>query len=400
MPPPEADSKARTVLLVDRDETFVRDAAKLLDAARVTTSPNVTEALRALADATVDIAVLGPSYAHESGIAEGGLLLDVDPQLPMVLISESLSTPLLKAALRAGFRDVIEMPLTPAKVDEALGNLDRLQSRLAESGEDAPPARLGRVVTIISPKGGAGKTVTATNVALTLAAWTRPERVMMLDADLQFGDVCLALQIDPRTSIVDVARAIDKLDERLLETAMVTHSSGMRVLPAPLEPALADEVSTHAIVRILAMVKRMFDYVVIDTAPFLDEPVLSILERSDDVLMVVDMDLPSVKNAKLALDTLKLIKYPMGKIRLVLNRANSKARLDVEELERSLGMPVQAAVVSDKLVPRSVNEGVPVVALHPRSRVARGFQEVARLVVDPSTADGDDGADGRRWFRR
>ena len=121
----------------------------------------------------------------------------------------------------------------------------------------------------------------------------------------------------------------------------------------------------------------MFDYVVIDTAPFLDEPVLLILERSDVVLLVVDMDLPAVKNAKLALDTLRLIKFPFEKIKLVLNRVNSKARLDINELERSLGLGVMAAVSSDKLVPRAVNEGEPVVSLYPRSQVARDLRAVA-----------------------
>jgi pilus assembly protein CpaE len=146
----------------------------------------------------------------------------------------------------------------------------------------------------------------------------------------------------------------------------------------------------------------MFDYIVIDTAPFLDEPVLSILERSDDVLLVVDMDLPSVKNAKLALDTLRVIKYPIEKIQLVLNRANSKARLDVEELERSLGLQVGAAIPSDKLVPRALNEGVPVVALYPRSKVSRGFQAVAQLVVDRETIErlGVDPRPAKGWLRR
>jgi pilus assembly protein CpaE len=237
----------------------------------------------------------------------------------------------------------------------------------------------------MSPKGGAGKTVTATNVAVTLAEWAEPDRVVVFDADLQFGDICITLQVDPRHTVVDAARDIEKLDEELLGSLLARHSSGLRVLAAPLEPALADEVSTPVVVRTLGMLRRMFDYIVIDTAPFLDEPVLSILERSDDVLLVVDMDLPSVKNAKLALDTLRLIKYPFEKIHLVLNRNNSKARLDVGEMERSLGLKVEAAVVSDKLVPRSVNEGVPVVELNPRSRVARDFRNVARLVYDDPT---------------
>ena len=210
-----------------------------------------------------------------------------------------------------------------------------------------------------------------------------PERVVILDADLQFGDICISLQIDPSHTIVDVARDIEKLDEPLLSNLLSRHSSEMRVLAAPLEPSLADEVSTQVVVKTLGMLKRMFDYIVIDTAPFLDEPVLSILERSDSVLLVVDMDLPTVKNAKLALDTVRLIKFPFEKIKLVLNRVNSKARLDIDELERSLGLEVMAAISSDKLVPRVVNEGEPIVSLYPRSRVARDLRNVARLVVDP-----------------
>ena len=132
---------------------------------------------------------------------------------------------------------------------------------------------------------------------------------------------------------------------------------------------------------------------------------LSILERSDVVLLVVDMDLPSVKNAKLALDTLRLIKFPFEKMRLILNRVNSKARLDVDELERSLGLQVQAAVSSDKLVPRAVNEGEPVVSLYPRSRVARDLRSVAALVFDDEIIEqeepqpAEEEQKSRRWFR-
>ena len=256
----------------------------------------------------------------------------------------------------------------------------------------------------MSPKGGAGKTMTAVNVGLTLANWGVPERAVMLDADLQFGDICISLQVDPKQTIVDVARDIDKLDEDLLDSLLARHVSGLRVLSAPLEPSLADEISTQVVVKTIGMLKRMFDYIIIDTAPFLDEPVLSILERSDAVLLVVDMDLPSVKNAKLALDTLRLIKFPFEKIKLVLNRVNSKARLDVDELERSLGLDVMAAISSDKLVPRAVNEGEPVVSLYPRSRVARDLRSVAALVFDDEIteteeAPAEDEQKSRRWFR-
>jgi pilus assembly protein CpaE len=395
-----SESVKYRILLLDPEDSFVNAAEKVLDDHSLVVARSVSEAQTIVADETIDVTMVGPSYAHEVGIAECSLLLDIEPKLIMVLAADTLDPTALRAALRAGFRDVIDMPITLPKVEEAFGQVERVQRRIGEVEEAAAAgrSRLGRVVTIMSPKGGAGKTVTSTNVALLLALWNEPGRVAVMDADLQFGDVCLALQLDPKTSIVDAAFDLDKLDEELLESIMVRHESGLRVLPAPLEPALADEISTQAVVKVMGMLKRMFDYIVIDTAPFLDEPVLTILERSDDVLLVVDMDMPSVKNAKLALDTLRLINFPMSKIKLVLNRVNSKARLDVDELERSLDLKVMAAIPSDKMVPRSVNEGVPVVALSPRSRVARGFHNVVRLVTDgrgqPVTQD----RTGRGWF--
>ncbi len=387
----------RSVLVVDSDPAFIEDAERIFDGHKVYGARNISDAQRRLVEEGIELAVIGPSFAHESGVAESALLLDVQPDLPLVLISDVLNTDVLRAAIRVGFRDVVDMPLTPQKVIDMMSIIEQVHRR--EEDERSGKHKVGKVVTIMSPKGGAGKTMTTANVSLALAMWGDPSRVVVLDADLQFGDVCISLQVDPAHTIVDVARDIDKLDEPLLESLLATHSSGMRVLSAPLEPSLADEVSTQVVVKTIGMLKRMFDYIIIDTAPFLDEPVLSILERSDVVLLVVDMDLPSVKNAKLALDTLRLIKFPFEKIKLVLNRVNSKARLDVNELERSLGLEVQAAISSDKLVPRAVNEGEPVVSLYPRSRVAKDLRGVAALVLDEDEKIPEEESKQRRWFK-
>ena len=396
------DSATYSVLLVDADDGFLGETKALLDGHKVYTARNISDAQRKLVEEGIDLAIVGPTFAHEAGVAETTLLFDVQPTLPVLLVSEGLNTTVLRAALRGGIKDVMETPLTVGKLAEALGFVEQIQAQRGDDGRAKPKTKIGKVVTIMSPKGGAGKTMTTTNTALTLAGWGDPERVVILDADLQFGDVCISLQVDPKHTIVDVARDIDKLDEELLASLLARHSSGMRVLSAPLEPSLADEVSTQVVVKTIGMLKRMFDYIVIDTAPFLDEPVLSILERSDVVLLVVDMDLPSVKNAKLALDTLRLIKFPFEKINLILNRVNSKARLDIDELERSLGLEVMAAISSDKLVPRAVNEGEPVVSLYPRSRVALDLRSVARLAVDEedlTEEDTEEDTRGRRWFR-
>ncbi len=386
-----------SILLVDADDGFVDDTKGLLNEHTVYTARNMSDGQRRLVEEGIQIAILGPTFGSSESVRDVRMLFELRPSLPVVLATDELTTDVLRTAMRLGVKDVIEMPLTESKLAESLV----LVAQSIDQGEIAKDwrPRIGKVVTVMSPKGGAGKTVTATNVGVSLAEWSEPDRVVILDADLQFGDVCIALRVDPKHTIVDAARDIEKLDEELLGSLLARHaSSGLRVLAAPLEPALADEVSTPVVVRTLGMLRRMFDYIVIDTAPFLDEPVLSILERSDAVLLVVDMDLPSVKNAKLALDTLQLIKFPFEKIKLVLNRHNSKARLDVGEMERSLGLEVEAAVVSDKLVPRAVNEGVPVVELNARSRVARDFRNVARLVFDDPAVE-EDGTKSRRFNR-
>ena len=387
----------RSVMLVSGDATFVDGTKRFLNGHKIFTARNVTDAQRRMVEEHIDLAVLDSTYATESGVVDGGQLLQVDPDLPIVLVASALDMAVLRTALRIGYKDVVDAPVDRPKMEAMLGLIeDQAQREILKDTK----TQIGRIVTIMSPKGGAGKTMTAANVGLQLAMWGDPSRVVIVDADLQFGDICISMQIDPVHTIVEASRELEELDEELLRSLLSTHASGLKVLAAPLEPSLADEVSTQAVVRTLGLLKRMFDYVVVDTAPFLDEPVLSILERSDDVLLVVDMDLPSVKNAKLALDTLKLIKYPFERMKLVLNRVNSKARLDIGELERSLQLDVQAAISSDKLVPRAVNEGEPAVSLYPRSRVAKDLRSVAMLVVDPEVTPGAAASDGsRKWFK-
>jgi pilus assembly protein CpaE len=237
-------------------------------------------------------------------------------------------------------------------------------------------------------KGGSGKSVTATNLAMALAFAIGEDAVAIVDADLQFGDVALLLQIDPVRSIAEVARQVEDLSEARLDALLLRHESGLRVLPAPLQPAAADAVSPKAVVQIVEKMRRLYRFVVVDTGSVLDDVLLSLLDQADEVVVVVDMDLPSVKNAKVALDILRADGYPMERLRLVVNRINSKARLDLVELERSLGLRTAAAIPSDRLVPQSVNEGVPVVALSPRSRVARAFTRLARQFLPQGSRKG------------
>ena len=328
----------------------------------------------------------GPSFANEDAIDSVRVLRNEDPSLLLIAVADQVTSALLRSAMRAGVSEVIEAPLTEEKVEDAITQFanDVLKRRTA-----APPATVsteereqGQLIVVMSAKGGSGKTVVATNVAVLLTRF-EGKRVAMVDADLQFGDICLVLQLEPRFTLVNAAHELHHLDAALLESLMTEHPSGLKVMAAPLEPAFADDISTESLMTVVRLLQETYDYVVVDTASMLDELLLSLLERADIILQVVDMDLPSVKNAKLALETLRLLKFPTSKVRLVLNRSNAKARLDDKEIEGALKMSIAAAIPSDGAVAASMNEGRPVVESAPKSRVAKGFESVAELVAGP-----------------
>jgi pilus assembly protein CpaE len=148
------------------------------------------------------------------------------------------------------------------------------------------------------------------------------------------------LQLEPRFTMVNAAHELYHLDAELLDSLLTEHPSGLKVLAAPLEPAFADDITTAGLMQMLDVLKESYDYVVVDTASMLDELILSLIEKSDDIMMLVDMDLPSVKNAKLALETLRLLKFSTNNVKLILNRSNSKAKLDNKEIEGALKMPI------------------------------------------------------------
>jgi pilus assembly protein CpaE len=168
------------------------------------------------------------------------------------------------------------------------------------------------------------------------------------------------------------------MDAGFLDNLLVTHEpSGLRVLPAPLEPAFADQVTGEEMVRIVELLRTFCSHVVIDTPAYFNDVVLGLIEVSDDVLLVAGMDIPNIKNVKIGLQTLRLLDTPMSKLRLVLNRANSKVKLEVSEVEKTLQVKADALIPSDVVVPQAVNKGTPVVLAAPKSAVTRSLEQLA-----------------------
>jgi pilus assembly protein CpaE len=370
------------LLVIDQDDDFVSKAKELFDG-RLPVARSIEEAGSAMESGDVRIVLLGPSYRDESAMDQIRSLHNQDPAIVLLLVAEEVTADILRRGMRAGVSDVLEAPLNEDKIEAAIEQFahDVLKRRPAAPASDSKPRPgKGRIITVMSAKGGSGKTVLATNLALLLNR-IPDTKVCLVDADLQFGDVCLVLQLEPRFTMVNASHELHHLDPELLDSLLTEHTSGLKVLAAPLEPAFADDITTAGLMQMLEVLKESFDYVVVDTASMLDELILSLIERSDEILMVVDMDLPSVKNAKLALETLRLLKFSTANVRLVMNRSDSKARLDKGEIESALKMQLSAMIPSSAMVAASVNEGRPVVETEPKSKVAKGFESVAELIA-------------------
>jgi pilus assembly protein CpaE len=340
------------------------------------------------------VLVLGPSCATSVGLAEASVAIQTS-NVGTILLTDELSTDLLQTALRAGVKDVLAAPVDTEqlvtaveRVAEALGAVALADASDTDPGDGSgggPRAESGQVITVFSTKGGAGKSVIASNLAVVLARRSsRP--VVLVDADLQFGDVAVMLKLAPQHTIVDAVGSSDRLDAALLQQFLMRHEpSGLLILPAPLEPSFADQISAGEMVRIVELLRTFCEYVIIDTPAYFNEVVLGLIEESDEVLLIAGMDIPNIKNVKIGLQTLRLLNVPMSKLHLVLNRANSKVKLDVSEVERTLQIKAESLIPSDVVVPQSVNKGTPVVLDAPKSGVAKSIEQLADMF---STATG------------
>jgi len=377
------------------DDLGVRD--RLVAQLGVRAAPvESVRALQASLTGGPTVLVLGPSCASAASLAEIGATLQAHREVGTILVVDELSTDLMQTALRSGVNDVLAAPVDTEQLTTAVARVaEGLDASSAPRTVDGGPTvverpddgEIGKVITVFSTKGGAGKSVLAANVAVVLAKRRPDKPVVLVDADLQFGDVAVMLKLAPQHTIVDAVGSLDRLDPTLLGQFLMRHDpSGLLILPAPLEPSFADQISAAEMVQIVRLLRTFCSAVIIDTPAYFNEVVLGLIEESDEVLLIAGMDIPNIKNVKIGLQTLRLLNVPMTKLHLVLNRANSKVKLDVSEVERTLQIKAESLIPSDVVVPQSVNKGTPVVLDAPKSGVAKAIEQLANMFVvdDPS----------------
>ena len=328
-------------------------------------SEHVAEATAALAGGHLQV-VVHATRDTELPAAELAAIR-AQTRSPIVMLASGESSALLDDALETeGVADVILLPQLTENVVFALRKVAHAGRRLQAEGAHG---RHGRIVTVFSPKGGTGKTVTATNLAASFAKHEKKRTIM--------------LGLEPEKTIYDLVTAPGELDSEKLAGYVTTHACGLDILPAPLRPEDAELVTESKLTRLLEVARESYDVIVVDTSPFFHGPMLATLDRTDELLMLCGLDVPTLKNVRLSMQTLELLSFPAQRIRFVLNRANSKVGMSKKDVEGALQVAIRYEVPSDRAVPLGVNRGQPPAIGEQSSDFARAIRVVSKSLLTP-----------------
>lgn len=361
----------------------------------VSAAPLVHRALND--DSTLDLVVIGPMVDLDESSRLVEAVRAVRPEVGFVLLRHRLDVTTMGQALRSGFREVVASDDAPALAD-AVKRSRELTARLSGHQGQAPGPH-GRIVTVFSAKGGVGKTTMSTNLATHLAA--SGLRTLLVDLDLSFGDVAISLQLRPMSSVYDALAMSGHLDEQGLAKLVTRHEeSGLDVIAAPPDPSQADRIPSSAVSELLRVAANHYDYVLVDTPPSFTEHVLAACDMSHLMVLIATLDIPAVKNLKIALETLDALGSPRDNRVIVLNRADVKVGLNPDDVVKAIGFPIAVSVPASQTVPASINRGVPLVLESPRDPVSVAIREIGDTHIRARFGGPVEGPQRRSLFRR
>lgn len=339
------------------------------------------------AEEAADLLVVACKGYSQRALAFIGSTVKDRPERPVVVLSEGPANGFVRRVFEAGADDILTVPTSAegenqsASAEEIVFMLEKAVARKRGSFSPTRSDHAG-MICVLGPKGGIGKTLTATNLAVSLAQ--HGERVALVDLDVQFGDVALALGLSPQKTIYDLATSSGALDIEKVDAYLAEHESGVRVLVAPVRPDQANAVTAEFLRELYPMLRSAYDYVVLDTPPSFTPEVIASIDSSTDACMVGTLDSLSLKNCSLGLETLRLMGYASDRVSLVLNRADSRVGISRQDVVEILGRPADVFVPSHRDVARSVNDGVPIVMSAGRCEAARAFAGLAQHYIDNS----------------
>jgi pilus assembly protein CpaE len=330
------------------------------------------EAWRTLQETATDLVVVACSgYSDRALYFIEGAVRE-NPARPVVVLCDGSPNGFVRRVFEMGADDIVRLPQPSEEVYFALQKaVARKHGAAVASGAAVAP-----MICVLGPKGGTGKTLTTSNLGVALAQ--AGHRVAAVDLDLQFGDLGLALGMAPERTIFDLTKSGGSIDSEKLEAYLVEHESGLRLLLAPSRPDQAGVITVELVREVYAALRSNHDFILVDTPPGFTPEVISSIDSSSDIVMVGMLDSLSLKNTKLGLETLDLMSYDRDRVKIVLNRADSRVGITPDDVETVLGRRPDVLVPSDRDIPRALNSGAPIVMAKPDSDASKAFVRLGK----------------------
>ncbi len=355
------------------------------------------EALEMATRLTPDVVLMDINMPDMDGIAATEQLSSAVPSAAVVMMSVQGEADYLRRSMLAGAREFLVKPFSSDELTASIRQVSARerdkQSRMAVmpvasangsggSVRTGEPGEPGLIVAVFSPKGGVGRTTVAVNLAVA-AATELGKKVVIMDASFQFGDVGVLLNLNPKSkSIADLLPELETGEPDSLDTFLISHTAGIQVLLAPPSPETAEMITASGVKKILDALRRTHDLVVVDCTAFFNDTTLAVLDAADVILTMLSLEITSIKNMRLFLEVADQLGYDPGKVRLVLNRADSALGIRVADVEHSIGRKVDETIVSDgRSVVYAFNRGVPFFLSNREAQVSQDILRLARSVV-------------------
>jgi pilus assembly protein CpaE len=370
----ERGQKIRVLIVDDIPETR-ENLRKLLqfegDIEVVGAATGGAESIEMAKELAPDIVLMDINMPDLDGIAAAEAILQASPRTQLVMMSVQGEADYLRRSMLAGAREFLTKPFTSDELVTAIRRVYRLQPRieappviqrappLEELSRPTKPEKRGKAIALYSPKGGVGCSTIATNLAIALGE-EGERKVALVDFSLQFGDLGVLLNLRPQSTVADLAPLIEELDDILLDEVMQAHSSGVKALLAPPQPEMADLVAPEHMRKILAQLKSIYDYIIVDTESSLSDLTLAVLESSDKILLVVTPDIPTIKNARLFFEVMEALDHRLEDMVLVLNKVDRRGSIQEENIEASIKHPIASRIRDDhQAALAAANQGIP-----------------------------------------
>ncbi len=369
------EEKRIRVLIVDDIPETRENLQKLLqfegDIEVIGTAAGGAESIEMAKELGPDIVLMDINMPDLDGITAAEAILQVSPHTQLVMMSVQSEADYLRRSMLAGAREFLTKPFTSDELVTAIRRVYRLQPRieappliqrappLEEVSRPPQPEKRGKAIALYSPKGGVGCSTIATNLAIALGEEGK-KKVALVDFSLQFGDLGVLLNLQPQSTIADLVPHIEELDDILLDEVMQAHSSGVKVLLAPPRPEMADLVAPEHMRKILAQLKSIYDYIIVDTDSSLSDLILTVLDGSDKILLVIAPDIPTIKNARLFFEVMEALDHPLEDVILVLNKVDRRGSIQEENIEASIKHPIASRISNDREAAlAAANQGIP-----------------------------------------